>query len=694
MANAAHLPDVDLEAISNEEEAEKAVEELREAIRYHDHRYYVKDDPVVSDAEYDYLMRRLQELEERFPNVRDPNSPTQRVAGEPQDELGSFEHPSPMLSLKAAYEEDEVRNFDETCRTELGREAVTYTAEPKYDGLAVELIYEDGELRVGATRGDGTTGEDITANLRTLPEVPLRLRSADATARPDRLVVRGEVYMRKDEFEELNERRVEEGESPFANPRNAAAGSVRQLDPRVTARRPLRIFFYEITELEGASFETQWEALQLLPNWGLKVNEEYLRRCTGIEELLEYHRTLTGLRDELPYEIDGVVFKLDEIAARSTLGVRSRNPRWALAYKFEPRRGTTTVEDIVVQVGRTGKLTPIAILAPVQIGGVEVRRANLHNQSEVDRKDIRIGDRVLVERAGDVIPQVVKSMIAERDGSEKRFSLPRECPVCGAETVTSEDKKMTHCTNVSCPAQLREHLKHYTARGAMDIEGLGDRSAELFVDEELVSSIADLYDLTLEDLVDLPRFAEKSARNLLDEIEGSKHPSLDRFVYALGIPLVGEHLASVLCRNFESLEAMERASEEELRSIDEIGPEVARSIRGFFENEENRTLIESLLDAGVEHENTLYRERGGAAELDGLTFVFTGALDRWTRSEAQDLVERRGGRATSSVSGNTDYLVAGENPGSKYDDAREEGTEILEEEEFVDFLSERGLEID
>jgi len=680
-------PDVSPESIESKKEAEKAVKELREAIRYHNYRYYVLDDPVISDAEYDELMEKLRTLELKFPELQSPDSPTQQVGGEPREELGLVDHPSPMLSLKAVYDEEDVRNFDENCREELGLETVEYVAEPKYDGLAVELIYEGGRLSVASTRGDGNTGEDVTANVRTINEVPLVLLSQEGVSVPNRLVARGEIYMRKDEFEELNRRRADAGERQFANPRNAAAGSVRQLDPNVTARRPLHIFFYEVAQSDGHDFETQWEILQTLPKWGLKVNAERTRLCSGVEETLHYHADMAEVRDDLLYEIDGVVYKVNQLADQAKLGVRTRDPRWALAYKFEPRRATTTVKDIEVQVGRTGKLTPVAVLEPVHIGGVEVSRASLHNQSEIERKDIRIGDAVLVERAGDVIPQVVKSIKEERDGAEEKFHMPDQCPVCGSEVVMSEDKKQTRCTNMNCPAQLRERVTHFASREAMDIEGLGEKRAEQLIDAGLVKRLSSLYELTKNDLLPLERFADKSAENLLREIEDSKERTLPRFLYALGIPLVGEHMTRVLATHFKTLGDLMQISEEELQKIEEIGPQVARSIVTFFAEDENRQVIQEIREAGLTLGNPYAEEE--AQPLEGLTFVFTGSLERWTRDEVKRFVEQLGGRATSSVSGETDYVVAGPGAGSKLDEAKEQDIPVMDEEEFVQFVSNR-----
>lgn len=679
-------PEISLEEIENEKEAEEVAGKLREAIRYHNYRYYVLDDPVISDRDYDQLMQQLQELEEEFPELITPDSPTQQVGGKPQEELGTVEHPQPMLSLQAAYEEEAVRHFDQTCREELGENEVQYVAEPKYDGLAIELIYEDGRLTVASTRGDGETGENVTENIKTIKEIPLALLQENGNPPPPRIVLRGEVYMRKDEFQEMNNRRIEEGQDPFANPRNAAAGSLRQLDPNVTARRPLHVFVYELAGAEGLGLDTQWETIRTLPQWGLRVNSDWIKFCNGIEEVLEYHQQLAEQRESLPYEIDGVVYKVNELSKREILGFRERDPRWALAYKFQPLRATSEIKEIRVQVGRTGALTPIASLEPVEIGGVKVKRASLHNQSEIERKDIRIGDTVLVERAGDVIPQVVRPIPDERDGSEKSFTMPHCCPVCDAEVILSEDKQHAYCTNVNCPAQIRERLIHYASREGMDIEGLGEKVAEQLISEGLIKSIADLYELTKADLLELERFANKSAENLLGEIEGSKERSLPRFLYALGIPEVGEHLSRVLCEHYQNLEDLMEASEEELQEIHEIGPEVAQSIAGFFNESANKKLVQEILAAGLELNNPYGEQQ---APLEGLTFVFTGSLDHWTRSEIKQKVEELGGRATSSVSSNTDYVVAGPGAGSKLEQAEELDLPVMDEEEFVKFLENR-----
>jgi DNA ligase (NAD+) len=680
-------PDVSVADIQSRHEAERAIEKLRDAIRYNDYRYYVLDDPLISDADYDSLMRGLQRLEMAFPDLDSPDSPTHHVAGEPCEELGQVDHPSPMRSLRAVYEVDQVRDFDETCRQELGRETIEYVAEPKYDGLAIELIYEDGRLSVAATRGDGDTGEDVTANVRTIREVPLVLLNQDEEPLPGRLVVRGEIYMRKDEFEALNRQRRDENQELFANPRNAVAGSVRQLDPRVSEERPMHVFFYAVAGADGYTPDTQWQILQTLPEWGLRVNAEMSRQCAGIDELLAYHREMAEARDDLPYEIDGVVYKVDRLADWEVLGERTRDPRWALAYKFSPRRATTEVEDISVQVGRTGKLTPVAHLTPVHIGGVEIRRASLHNQNEIERKDIRIGDQVIVERAGDVIPQLIKSIADARDGSEKPYHIPEECPACGAKIFLSDGKKQARCPNMNCPAQLRERMTHYASRPAMDIQGLGDKRTQQLIDAGLLQRLPDIYRLTEAKLSSLQGYGQKSARNLLDEIEESKETTLSRFLYALGIPLVGEHLSQVLAQEWESLDKLRHASEEGLEAVDEIGSQVARNVVTFFATDENQQVVDEILKAGLSLTNPYAGSRD--QPLQGLTFVFTGKLERWTRDEVKRHVVHLGGRASSSVSDQTDYVVAGVGTGSKLEEAHERDISVIDETEFVNLVERR-----
>ncbi len=680
-------PDIDIHKIKNNDQAKFAIDALRDALRYHNYQYYVLDDPVVSDAEYDKLMQQLLQLETAYPDFFDPNSPTQRVSGEVKEELGTVQHPRPMLSLKAVYNNSEVESFDETCRKELQEQEVEYVTEPKYDGLSIELIYEDGKLSTAATRGDGYTGEDVLNNVKTISEIPLKLRS-DSRSIPATIAVRGEVYMRIDEFNEFNKQREKNDEEPFANPRNAAAGSLRQLNSQVTAQRPLHAFIYEILDCDGCDFNTHWEELLAFKDWGLKVNLTRSKECRDIHEALIYYKEMERDRDHLPYEIDGVVFKINNLNYREQLGVRQRDPRWAIAYKFKPRQATTKLQDIKVQVGRTGKLTPVAILRPVHIGGVEVSRASLHNQSEIDRKDIRIGDTVLVERAGDVIPYVVKPIKDERDGSEKIFEIPEHCPVCHSDVIMSEDKKTTRCTNMNCPAQIRERIVHFTQKAAMNIQGLGKKRVIQLMNAGLVKSISSIYDLKKDDIAQLEGYAEKSADNLIDEIEKSKQQSLQKFIYALGIPLIGEHLAQVLAENYQTLKDLEQASLDELQKIYEIGPEVAESLTVFFSQDENKDQIEKILDAGVTLTNPSYRKSAGKLPLDGKRFVFTGALEKWKRDEAQRLVEELGARATSSVSKETDYVVAGKDPGSKLDKAKKNDVKILTEQKFENLLNE------
>lgn len=669
------------------DEAEHALKVLRNAVRYHNYRYYVMNDPVIADSEYDELLENLQILEERFPELQNPYSPTQQVAGRPRDELDVIRHPSPMLSLRAVYTEDDVRHFDRICNESLEQSKITYIAEPKYDGLSLEVIYEHGKLSSAATRGDGQTGEDVLANVKTIKEIPLVLLHEYSQGVPEHLVVRGEVYMRKDEFNTLNAQREEAHKSTFANPRNAVAGSLRQLDPKITARRPLHVFFYEISQCEGqeCGFSTHWKALHTLPKWGFPVNTRLSRKCEDIQELLHYHRDLAEQRDDLPYEIDGVVYKVNSFDAQQKLGTRQRDPRWALAYKFQPRRATTEVQDIDVQVGRTGALTPVAVLEPVQIGGVEIRRASLHNQREIEKKDIRIGDPVLVERAGDVIPYIIKSIPDERNGHEQHFHLPSRCPVCYGNVVISKDKKSAYCANVNCPAQLRERLVHFTSREAMDIEGLGPKRAHQLIDADLIDRLASLYDLKQDDLVALERYGKKSAQKLLRSIKESKRQTFDRFLYALGIPLTGLHIAKILTRQFADIHDLMRASSEDLQQIEEIGPHIATSIVSFFS--ENRDVVQELLDAGITLTNPRYQgKRKKELPLEDKTFVFTGRLDQYTRDEAKELVEQLGGRATPSVSSETDVVVVGKEPGSKLDEARQRQIMIMNEREFEKYL--------
>ena len=665
------------------EQAEKRIEELRKLIRHHNYLYYVLNKPEISDAQYDKLMNELKELESKFPELITPDSPTQRVGAPPAEQFETVKHVRPMLSLDTAMEKEEIKKFDERVKRELGISDVEYVAEPKLDGLSVELIYEHGKLVMGSTRGDGINGENVTENIKTIRAVPLVLRSEEIPV-PDVLAVRGEVIMHIDDFEELNKKLIEKGEQPMANPRNGAAGSLRRLDPRETAERPLDIFFYEIMDIRGYDgINTQWKALQSLKKWGLKVNP-LVRKCREIGEAIEYHEEMAEKRDRLSYEIDGIVIKVNRFDYQEKLGAKSRSPRWAIAYKFPPREEVTEIVDIVVQVGRTGTLTPVALLKPVDVKGVTVSRATLHNQDFIDQMDIRIGDTVKVARAGDVIPEVVAVLKEKRTGREKKFHIPDKCPVCGSDVV--KDGAFYRCTGgLSCPAQLKRAITHFASKGAMDIEGLGGKTVDMMVDSGLIKGVSDLYFIKKEDLLKLPRFAEKSADNLLNAIEESKNRSLARFIYALGIPNVGEHVARLLAKKFGSLENLMKASREDLLSIYEIGPEIAENVVAFFREKHNLKEIERMRQAGVRATTAVERKEEGGP-LHGKTFVFTGALQNFSRDEAKAIVEELGGRASSSVSKSTDYVVVGENPGSKYEKAKKLGVKIITEEEFMEMI--------
>ncbi|MBN1503639.1 MAG: NAD-dependent DNA ligase LigA [Candidatus Eisenbacteria bacterium] len=663
-------------------EAKKEIATLRESIDHHNYRYYVLDSPEISDAEYDRLLRRLSELEHEYPGLVTPDSPTQRVGATPLAAFREVKHSSPMLSLSNAFDEDEIREFDARVRKLVGEaRSFRYVAEPKLDGLAVEIVYEKGILSVGSTRGDGVTGEDVTQNLKTIRSVPLRLRPGKLGAVPSLLEVRGEVIMRLAAFRKLNEEREESGEPPFANPRNAAAGSLRQLDSSVTASRPLEVFFYGIGRAEGARFASQLEVLTSLPTMGLRVDPNF-GLCDSLDEALEYYRRMEAKRDKLSYEIDGVVLKVDDFGLQEELGTISRSPRWALAAKFAARQETTKVLDIVVQVGRTGALTPVAVMEPVSIGGVTVSRATLHNQDEVDRKDVRVGDTVVVQRAGDVIPEVVSVVTSKRTGKERKFVMPDRCPVCGAKAVRLEGEAVSRCTGMACPAKLTEAVFHFASRRAMDIDGLGGKIIAKLIEAGMVKSVADLYALDKQDLLKLERMGEKLAENILASIDRSRKTTLSRFVYALGIRHVGDHLSRVLAAHFGTLEKLVAAGRDELEAVPEVGPQVAQSIASFFAEKQNVRVLEKLFANGVRVSGE--RRAGGraAGKLAGRSFVFTGTLEGHTRKEASSLVEALGARTSSQVSSNTDYVVAGKDPGSKLEKAKSLGVKILTEKEF------------
>jgi DNA ligase (NAD+) len=659
-------------------------QQLCTELHRHSMLYYTYDRPELTDAEYDRLFRELLDLEKAYPELITPASPSLRVGAAPLQQFTPVRHSLPMLSLENALNEEELYEFDARTRRFLSSEGpVRYVCELKMDGVAVELVYRNGTLEVGSTRGDGTTGEGITENLRTIPSIPLVL---DGTP-PDLLEVRGEVYIDLADFQTLNQEREEEGLQVFANPRNAAAGSLRQLDSAVTAKRPLKIFCYGIGQFSGELPPSHHELLQRLHQLGLRVNLEHTRTVEGIEPVMEYFRDLQQQRDRLPYEIDGLVVKVDDLTLQRELGEKTRTPRWAIACKFPPRQAITVVEDIVLQVGRTGAITPVAQLKPVEVSGVTVSRASLHNWDEIARLDVMIGDTVVVERAGDVIPDVVKVLPEHRNGQERSVPLPQICPACAGPVAKLEGEVVPRCQELSCPARLRESIKHFVARRAMDIDGLGERTIEQMLKLQLITSVADLYQLSKSDLLRCERLADKSADNLLGAIAASKTRPLGRFLFALGIRHVGEHLATLLARQFGSLEELAKASREDLLSVHEIGPQVADSVTDFFHKTRNQEILAALKSAGVAPQA---EEKRTGGPLTGKTFVFTGSLTQFSRKQAQEMVERLGGRASGSVSKKTDYVVAGDEAGSKLDKARQLGVAVLSEQEFLQLMD--GLE--
>jgi len=664
----------------------REIERLRAEIERHNYLYHVLDRPEISDAEYDRLFRRLIELEEEHPELVTPDSPTQRVGAPPAEGFAPVPHAIPMLSLANAFDEDELRDFDRRVRELLGVDSVRYVAEPKLDGLSVELVYRDGRFVRGSTRGDGRVGEDVTSNLRTIRSIPLRLRPADGTV-PALLEVRGEVYIEKADFASLNEERRREGLAPFANPRNLAAGSLRQLDPKITAQRPLKAFFYDIGRAEGIAITTQTALLSTLPRLGLRVNPLY-RVCDGIEGAISFYRELEEGRDALPYEADGVVVKVDDFAARRIAGEVSRSPRWAIAAKFPAEEGISRLVDIEVSVGRTGVLTPVAILEPVRVRGVEITSATLHNADEIERKDIRIGDYVVVQRAGDVIPQVVRPLPERRTGKERAFVMPNACPVCGSEIVRLEGEVAHRCLNTACPARIKQSLLHFASKEGLDIDGLGEKAVDRLVERGLVSRLGDLFRLDRETIASLERFGPKSAENLASALERAKRTTLSRFLFALGIPGVGSHIAEVLARRFGTIDRVTSATEENLIAIPEIGPETAAAIVRFFANAENKRTIGDLLSVGLEIGSDL--SAGGGGPLAGRRFVLTGTLASMSRDEAIARINEAGGRVTGSVSRKTDFVVVGRDPGAKAQRAIELGVTTLTEEEFLRLLAGDG----
>jgi DNA ligase (NAD+) len=670
------------ENISMSSSITEKLNELREIIRYHERKYYVEDNPEISDYQFDQLMKQLEALEREHPELITPDSPTQRVGGEPVT-VERVEHKSAMLSLDNTYSPEELREFDERVCKALPDQEVEYVAELKIDGLGVALLYENGILSRGATRGDGQYGEDVTANLKTIKTIPLHLAGMGQNIPV--LEVRGEVYMPRDKLEEVNRQRIEQGEQPFANARNAAAGSVRLLDPTATASRPLSIFIYTLSYIEGISFQTHLECFSALSEMGFKLNP-HTKVFETIDGVIDYYKGWIDKRDTLPYDTDGIVVKVNSLVQQEELGYTAKSPRWAISCKFPARQATTIIEDIIVQVGRTGVLTPVAILEPVELAGVTITHATLHNEQEIIRKDIRVGDTVLLERAGDVIPKVVSVVKERRMGKEQVFKMPDSCPVCGEVVQRSDEEVAIRCANAACPAQLKRRIQHFASRNAMNIDGLGPSLIDQLIDTIMVKDIADLYTLTKESIAKLERMGDKSAENLINAIQGSKTNDANKLLFGLGIQHIGAHVADVLISHYSALDKLAAATPEELQEIHEIGPKVAASIVQFFQQESNLVLIDKLRAAGL----NVVAEIPGQIKptLEGKIFVLTGTLSTMTRAEATAAIKAAGGRVTSSVSKKTDYVVAGESPGSKYDKAAQMEITILNEEEFKRLLSE------
>ena len=658
------------------------IQELREQINHHNYLYYVLDNPEVSDAEYDRIFDQLVELEEKYPELVTSDSPTQRVGATPLEEFKSVRHSLPMLSLNKATSEAGFLDFHRRVLelSEVSEKVIRYVVEPKFDGLAVELVYEKEIFVLGSTRGDGMVGEDVTLNLRTIKPIPLRLLGEP---NPDLIEIRGEVIIDKPDFERLNRERTERGEPLFANPRNAAAGSVRQLDPKITSTRPLKMFAYATGRVEGKELANHWDSLNYLKKLGFKISQ-YVKLCESVEQVKEYYQKILNLRNDLPYEIDGIVIKVNEFALQEKLGELSRSPRWAIAWKFPAQQEHTKIKDIIISVGRTGALTPVAMLEPVRVGGVEVSRASLHNEDEIRKKDVRVGDTVIIQRAGDVIPEVVKVVSSKRTGKEEKFSMPDRCPVCGSRAERPEGEAVLRCTGIACPAQIKENLAYFVSKGAMNMDGLGYKLLDQMVEKKIIQDQADLYFLKKEDIMKMDRMGDKLAENILKAIDKGRNPGLTNLIYALGIRNVGYHLAGVLAKSFKSIDNLAGQTIEDLARIYEIGPIVAQSIYNFFHNPENLKVLEKLKKGGVQFPAEKTEER--ETPLSGKTFVLTGGLDSFTRAEARKLIEDMGGRVASSVSNKTDFVIAGKDPGSKYDNALRLGVRVLDESGFKEMI--------
>lgn len=664
-------------------EIEKQIHALSEAIDYHDHRYHALDDPEISDAAYDQMVRELIAFEIRYPELKRPGSPTERVGAAPLEKFETVLHSLPMLSIDNAFTDGDVVDFHHRVIKNLEtRDDVRYTAEPKMDGIAVELVYEEGVLTLASTRGDGENGEKITENVKTIPTVPLILSKKGPIEIPSLLEVRGEVIMGRKGFQKLNEERLKQGLPPFANPRNAAGGSLRQLDSRETRKRPLEIYIYGAGKVKGISFQTQGELLLSLKALGLRINP-LIKTGVTLEEALSWRRELVGMRESLNYDIDGMVIKVDRIDSQKRLGETSKSPRWAIAYKFEAMQASTRIVDIEVQVGRTGALTPVACLQPVMISGVTVSRASLHNEDEIRKLDIRIGDQVVVKRAGDVIPKVVNVITSLRTGNETPFKMPENCPSCGEKTVREKDEAAVRCLNPSCPAQIKEGIVHFISKGAFDIDGMGEKLVDQLVETHRISDLSGIFSLDIETLATMDRMGEKSATNLLTAIEKSKTIAFSRFIYSLGIRFVGEHVSKVLVEHFEDVERLMAAETHALEVIGGVGSAVAESVRSFFTNEKNIGLVRRLQEKGV---RILYEKKARSEELSGKTFVITGTLETLTRTEAKKKIEEKGGKVSGAVSAKTDFIIAGEAPGSKLDKGKKLGIPIVDEKTFLSML--------
>jgi len=663
-----------------DKEIKEKVKNLRKEIRKHEYKYYVLDNPQISDYEYDQLLKKLKVLENEYPELITEDSPTQRVGGEPREDFKKVEHSSQALSLDNAFNREELKSFDDRVKRKLKNTDYQYIVEHKIDGLSAILRYKNGTLTIGATRGNGRVGEDVTHNLKTIKSIPLKLRKDNID-----IELRGEVFIKKKDFLKLNKKREANEENLFANPRNAAAGSVRQLDPKVAAERSLSFIAYDLVDFknENIKINKHKQALEFLKELGFNIN--WYRKCDNIEQVIEICEEWIEKREDIDFEIDGMVVKIDQIDLRGKLGSTSKNPRWAIAYKFPAQQKTTKVKDIDVTVGRTGALTPNAVLEPVFIDGSTVSRATLHNEDEVKRKDVRINDTVLIQKAGDVIPEVVKVIKEKRTGEEKEFEMPDKCPVCGEEVFREEGEAVTRCTNISCLAQRRESILHFVSRDAMDIEGIGPSLVDQLLENELIEDFADLYYVDKKELISLERMAEKSSQNVIEAVESSKKRELNRLIYALGIRHIGSNSSRILIKHFDSIDKLKKATKEELVAIDEIGPVMAESIVNFFKNDHNLNVLEKLKKAEVKMQKESKNEKV-ELHLEDQSFVFTGALDSYTRKEASELVRKYGGSVKSSVSSKTSYLVVGDNPGSKYDQANELGVDILEESDFESLI--------